>query len=400
MTDERRYYGLDALRGGMMLLGIVLHAANLYLAAPPPVVPLPTDPNKSLAFDLVFHFIHAFRMPTFFVLAGFFAALLVEKRGIYGTWRDRSVRIVLPLVASVILILPVTVLLLADFALAARFGTHRLLPDPAELETLRAELAAAGFPADRPAAMHLWFLLYLTYFYLLLPLCRRLGSLLSRHAKPVLWFLGSPVSILILGALSAATLWPFHGGQVLEGFIFFEPHLPSLAYYGLFFVLGYLLRQCPGALQALARSTGRNAMFALVLFPLALWASHADHAANPTDGAVNHLVAVAANGLCTWSMVALAIGSAVRFFDRPSPWALYASQSAYWVYLVHLPLVAFAGWWLVQYDLPAVVKFAVVAGFTTVLSFLSYHYWVQGTRIGVFLHGRRFRLAWPWREAR
>ena len=34
--DDRRYFGLDALRGGMMMLGIVLHAAMIYLTAPPP----------------------------------------------------------------------------------------------------------------------------------------------------------------------------------------------------------------------------------------------------------------------------------------------------------------------------------------------------------------------------
>ena len=73
VTDERRYYGLDALRGGMMMLGIVLHAAEFYIAAPPPALPMPTDRNTSYVFDLVFHFIHSFRMPTFFVLAGFFA---------------------------------------------------------------------------------------------------------------------------------------------------------------------------------------------------------------------------------------------------------------------------------------------------------------------------------------
>ena len=79
-SGERRYYGLDALRGGMMLLGIVLHGANLYLAAPPPAFPFPTDRNNAYVFDLLFFFIHSFRMPTFFVLAGFFASLLVEKR--------------------------------------------------------------------------------------------------------------------------------------------------------------------------------------------------------------------------------------------------------------------------------------------------------------------------------
>jgi hypothetical protein len=49
--DERRYFGLDALRGGMMMLGIVLHAAWLYLAAPPPTMPI-SDFLHGRRFDL------------------------------------------------------------------------------------------------------------------------------------------------------------------------------------------------------------------------------------------------------------------------------------------------------------------------------------------------------------
>jgi hypothetical protein len=66
--DERRYYGLDALRGGMMIMGIVLHAALLYMVAPPPVLAIfGRGSPSSYFFDAVFHFIHAFRMPLFFV---------------------------------------------------------------------------------------------------------------------------------------------------------------------------------------------------------------------------------------------------------------------------------------------------------------------------------------------
>lgn len=39
--DERRYYGLDALRGGMMMPGVVLLAATLHLSS----VPLAMDPG-------------------------------------------------------------------------------------------------------------------------------------------------------------------------------------------------------------------------------------------------------------------------------------------------------------------------------------------------------------------
>ena len=75
--DDRRYYGLDALRGAMMVLGIVLHAAMLYLSEPPPRMPIPSDRHNAYAFNLVFDLIHSFRMPCFFVLAGYFGALLV-----------------------------------------------------------------------------------------------------------------------------------------------------------------------------------------------------------------------------------------------------------------------------------------------------------------------------------
>jgi hypothetical protein len=70
------------------------------------------------------------------------------------------------------------------------------------------------------------------------------------------------------------------------------------------------------------------------------------------------------------------------------------------VFLVHMPLVCVAGWWLVRYDLPALVKFALVCAFTAMVAFITFHYWVQKTWLSVFLHGKRFDLKWPWRERR
>src|SRR5258706_3003636 len=177
---ERRYYGLDALRGGMMMLGIVLHSAELYLAAPPPQIPFPSDRNSSLVCDVLFHLIHDFRMPTFFVLAGFFSALLVEKRGLRETYKNRAARVLAPLAAALVTILPLTLLLMIDFVLAARYGVRELLPDPVLLGRLNGEAAAQGFPVGKPVALHLWFLLYLCYFYVLLPVCQWLARLCPR----------------------------------------------------------------------------------------------------------------------------------------------------------------------------------------------------------------------------
>jgi len=396
--DPQRHHGLDALRGGMLLLGIVLHGATFYLVEPPATLPFPTDRNNFRLFDLLFHFIHAFRMPVFFLLAGFFAARLVERRGLWGGYRDRAARVLAPLLVGMVTILPLVALLMIDFMLAARFGSHDFIPDRGQLRMLVQELAASGAPVREPALGHLWFLYYLCWFYLLLLPCRWLSRQSLRGGGRIGSALTSPPALLLLALLTAISLWPFTGGQVLEGFIFVRPHWPSLAHYALFFVIGHVLHSHPQALPGLTRYLWPCASLALLAFPLSLAASHADRA---SDGSVaTHLAAVLVHGLCTTALVVLMIGAAIRLFDRASPWVRYVAQSSYWVYLVHMPIIALAGWWLVQYDMHAVFKFGLAVGFTTLLSFASYHYLVRRSWIGQFLNGRRVDLDWPWRSQR
>ena len=131
---------------------------------------------------------------------------------------------------------------------------------------------------------------------------------------------------------------------------------------------------------------------------MSLWLSHEE---NNAVGLVTgwHAAAVVAHGFCTWALIYAFAGGVLRFFDRESPWILYISQSAYWVYLVHMIFVAIAAWLIALLDWPAIVKFAFVATFTTMGCFATYHYLVQRTWVSRFLHGKRFDLDWPWRAA-
>ena len=394
--DDRRYYGLDALRGGMMMLGIVLHAAMLYLANPPATMPIPTDRNNTYVFDVLFHLIHSFRMPTFFVLAGFFTSLLVEKRGLRGTLKNRGARVLAPFLAALVVILPVTALLMLDFMLSVRFGTHDLWPNLAQARQFGAEMSQKlGVPADSIGLAHLWFLYYLCLFYLAIPVYRWLVKRSLAFEAALRKLLASPALLVLLSLVTAATLWPFQGGQVHDGFMFLKPHIPSLAYYGLFFVVGYGFHFYRDILHVMTRWVPQLAVLALFLFPLSLYVTHLEHAAAPPSQAL-HLAAVLIHGLCTWTLIYLCIGFALRRFDFASPWTLYYSQSSYWVFLLHMPVVSFAGWWLVQFDLPAIVKFLAVVSFTSLVCLLTYHYGVQKTWVSVFLNGQRFNLKWPW----
>ena len=398
--DRRRYHGLDALRGVMMMLGIVLHAATFYLADPP--VPIPVDRSTSVVFDVGLVFIHSFRMPVFFVLAGFFASLLVEKYGVAGSYANRAKRVLLPFLAGLVTIVPLTVWIILSFFLSVSTGERQLFTDQSQIELLNLDLEAmeeAGM-REEPSPVHLWFLHYLLYFYLPLPLYGFLAARTAGASSPdVSRLLASPWTSIAFASITAITLWPFRFGVPFGGFLYFTPHPPSLLYYGTFFALGYLFHTHRSVLDTFQRCVTASGLLSLVLFPAALMASVWERQLSEPSLGV-HALAVVLHAFCTWSLVYFFIGVSLRYFDFESPWIRFISQSSYWVYLVHMPIVGVFGWILLPYDLSAFVKFPIVMSATTVACFVSYQYLARTTWISVLLNGKRFSLDWPWRERR
>src|SRR5262245_33167878 len=84
---------LDALRAVAMLLGIVLHAALSFF----PSFWVVTDSRQDSDFGIVVSAIHGFRMPLFFVMSGFFSAMLLYRRGRGSLVKHRFKRVFLPL---------------------------------------------------------------------------------------------------------------------------------------------------------------------------------------------------------------------------------------------------------------------------------------------------------------
>jgi hypothetical protein len=102
-----RYHALDALRAVAMLLGIVLHGVMSFVEPPVPIWPAVDRTRSELVGGFVL-VVHAFRLQAFFVMAGFFAHLVVARRGVLGFVWHRIQRIVIPLALSARVIVPLT----------------------------------------------------------------------------------------------------------------------------------------------------------------------------------------------------------------------------------------------------------------------------------------------------
>ena len=117
-TSTPRWHSLDSLRASMMSLGLVLHGANAFAAGTPRFWPY-DDPCDSSFFNLVIVYVHAFRMPAFFLMAGFFSALLAERRGTRRLMSNRLSRVLVPLLIFWPIVVPL-------FFMGGAFATARL----------------------------------------------------------------------------------------------------------------------------------------------------------------------------------------------------------------------------------------------------------------------------------
>ena len=95
-TQPNRIVYMDTLRAFLMILGVFYHAALIYRLRDGNLWRV-NSPETHIAFNYLSEFVHSFRMPAFFIIAGFFAAMLISKYGVSTFARNRYVRLGVPL---------------------------------------------------------------------------------------------------------------------------------------------------------------------------------------------------------------------------------------------------------------------------------------------------------------
>ena len=103
LSSSVRYHDLDALRAFAMLLGIVIHGVLSFVGIP---IWSAQDINQNPQYGIVLDFIHGFRMPMFFLVSGFFTAMMWFKRGSLSLLFHRTKRILLPLIVGMLVFAP------------------------------------------------------------------------------------------------------------------------------------------------------------------------------------------------------------------------------------------------------------------------------------------------------
>lgn len=304
------------------------------------------------------------------LLAGWFGAMVVQRRGPRRYLSDRLKRIGLP----VIVFWPIAVLPLGVIA-----GVYMAMTG----------VAAPEAPTDWLLVFspgQLWFLLVLLECVLIVPAGRwllrsllgtdRTAQLMARIGR----LLSGPGGVVIAAVPYLVTL--LLQGTTVGGILAPPTILPSvalIAYLGAF-VVGW-------SFFAGARSLDRVA---------GQWPWHLAAALTCTaavllvpETAVGVPAAAVVQALAGWTWTYALLGLCVRFLRSDRPSIRYLADASYWMYLLHLPLLA--GFELLIFDRPwpILVKLMLTWVVVTAVLLGTYQLLVRHTWIGSWLNGRR-----------
>lgn len=369
-----RYPALDALRAIAMLGGIVLHAAVPYMRQRMPSLLWPVyEPSQHLAYDAIFWWLHSFRIPMFFMIAGFFGALLVQRRGPEGFLVHRVRRILVPYCLAVVIILPITYYVFcAGWWLSDRATLH---------EILRWRFYDDSIDSQLSGPAHLWFLADLFIICVAYWIWARWRGRASSTRVLDALLLG-PWRVFVL-AVPSAVLVAIDPDIIYRFDNTFIPDPVSLGYHGTFFFTGVWMYRHRDDLTRFGRGSWLHLALGTAAFggAMGVWTRPEE------DPWLLGLL----TALTAWAYTFGFLGVFQRVFAHPSPAWRFVSDSSYWLYLVHLPVVAGLQVLLRDVPVPAAVKFAVTIGVTTLVGLLTYRAFVRYTFVGTWLNGQRIR---------
>jgi len=379
-----RWHDLDAVRAFALLSGVALHGVMSFMS---PRVWIVGDSHTSTGADVLFYVIHIFRMTLFFVLAGFFARAMMQKKGVAGFVGNRLKRIAVPLVVfwPVVMAAIIAMLIIAN---APAPGAPAAAPPPAPA------LSVATFPLT-----HLWFLYFLLMLYAgavviklvtdLLHVGGALGRLLDAVVRGLTrWdlitaVLAAPVAI----AFFCDKSWLMWFGITTPdtGLI---PNVLSLAGFITAFVFGWWLNRSPDLLDHIGRRVWAYGFTAACGTWWCLATIGKTPVVTPADGH-DHLLYAIIYPLTTWSWAFALIGAARLTLKRENPLIRRLADASYWIYIIHLPVLLVFQWLVMKLDIDPVWKFSAVLFGTIGVGLLSYQFMVRYTFIGTILNGRK-----------
>ena len=314
-----------------------------------------------------------FMMPLMFVISGASLFYTVGKGGVGNFLKDKVLRLLVPL-----LVADLTQISIQDYLFAINHGTFQggffqFLPHYYQFGSIEWWRGA-----------HLWYLLYLFLFSILLyPLLRwfkgsgrvflsRLAGLLTKTG--VLYTLMFPLPLMYALFRSSSLIMEGQGGWAFSMYLWF-------------LLLGFLLitdEKIQDKIRQL-RWTSLAVGLALILICIALDVSTPDKS-TLTPALVMIGVTKVFGG---WIFILALLGLAMQYLTARTPPLEYANEAVLPFYILHQTVIVVVAYFILQWGLPDPLEWAIVALTSFILIMVIYEFFIRRWNPIRFLFGMK-----------
>jgi len=224
------------------------------------------------------------------------------------------------------------------------------------------------FPIITPTWNHLWYVVYLLVYVLLiapfLPILRRLAE--GAGGRTLEFIAGGPVRLIFVIAI------PFIVYELTVSEWFPTTHdlfndWGNHAHRFTIFMLGYFAAKNDVFWRAVHRALPLAATLAIILGALGFYV-HANEAVVLASPIVRvpgiGFIDTALGVVYAWSAIVLLMSLAQRFLNRPSKALTYLTGAVFCYYILHQTIIVIAGYYLTDLHLGVWREFALVTGAT------------------------------------
>ncbi len=349
---NERIYFLDAMRGILMMLGVVLHSAQVF--NPEKTWVIFSEQSSGMSYLLI-QIIHVFRMPAFFIVSGYFCLLTIKRYGGHKFLHVRIQRIIVPLIITAI-----TLNTLQTIILASTDWKNFYLPQ---------------YIIEGEWVSHLWFLVNLVIYFLTAFICalffKRQISWLNSVANMLVSRIPFFVLLLILPLSWILIKISAKFGLPLYADILGVIDMHDILFYLPYFIFGVWLRENPDQLFRFSRISPFISI-AIIIIAI-LISSLLDASTSIAQAILLQYFGV----LIIWYSTSLCFHIFMKFTNTHSPVFMFLSDASYTVYLFHHIFVISIGLILIATGIGGTTGLMALITLTTLVTFFIHKFIVS-----------------------
>ena len=376
MTENRNVW-IDYLRSFLTVLVVAHHSTlayttfasfdkEVYINSTHPIV----DIERWIGLDIFVSFNDIFFMSLMFLIGGLFLSKSIMKKGTINFLLDRIYRLFIPF-----LFLGTAFMLITYFP--AYYVSHNNLD---VFAYVRDFFTVEGWPVGPP--WFLWVLFFFNVLFVLVnPIVQKYKSkvnVLTDHfsSKPTLLFF----VLVLLTWIAYVPITYYVGAGTWIGWLPFDFQLSRFLLYFVYFMIGVLIGNTGFNEKLFSKSSLIvDKWWLWIMLSLGIFVSLVISSLYLSEMVMNNQIKEFYALMISFALFVLSCVSSClafitvfrKFAVRNIKWWNSLSGNAYLIYLIHYIFVVWIQFFLMKYELPAFVKFAITFVFALALSWIT-----------------------------